>query len=342
MKQVTWLFLMLILATCLNGAKTFPLEDLPNPRQITGDDRHIYITEDVSVSIYSMKDFSFIKRFGRQGEGPGEFKVSPDEPMALCVLKDELMVRSKGRFAYFSKVGEFKREIRTKPGYAMTLQPHGEQFLGVSVVNEDKGYITLNIYDNQFNKVKEAYRIEEELQLTGKRVVFHFLQLPPALATSFASYKGRIYLTWGKDDKLKIFDSTGKPVHTISPVLKKIALSAAYKEKVKEHYKNDPDIPKPIYQRMYKNMVYPEYFPAIRDLRIDGGQIYLVTYHRQKDKTLTLVYDLNGKLLKKIYLPLLEMDTIRFYPFFIRHGKLYQLSEDEDEEFYLNVTGISR
>jgi hypothetical protein len=142
----------------------------------------------------------------------------------------------------------------------------------------------------------------KELQLTGKRVVFHFLQLPPALATSFASYQGHIYLTWGKDDKLKIFDSTGKPVRTISPLVEKIPLSAAYKDKVRLHYKNDPDIPSPIYQRMYKNMVCPEYFPAIRDLRVEGDKIYLVTYQRRKDKSLTLIYDLKGKLLEKIYL----------------------------------------
>ncbi len=341
MKHTSLLLMVLLLTTGTGAAGTIsaiPMKELNDPKHMTADDRRIYITEEASVLIYSLTDFTFIKRFGKKGEGPGEFKISPDEPMALCLLDNELMVRSKGRFSYFSKDGEFKRETRTKPGYVMSFRPHGKQFLGIGTVNEDKGYIALNIYDNEFAKIKEVFRIEEELQLTGNGVVFHFLQLPPAAATSFASYKGYIYLTWGKDDQLKVFDSMGKPVRGISPEPGKIPLDAAYKEKVRRHYKNDPDIPEPIYRRMYKNMVFPAHFPAIRDLRIDNDKIYLITYHRGKNKTLVLVYGLKGQLLKKIFLPLMEMDTIRFYPYFIRGEVLYQLSEDEDEEFRLHVT----
>lgn len=315
------------------------MKELANPVYMNADDRHIYIVEKASVFIYSLKNLSFIKRFGKIGEGPGEFKISPDEPMALCILDDELMVRSKGRFSYFSKQGEFKRELKTNPGYAMAFQPHGDQFLGVGVVNQDKGYIALNIYDQSFNKVKEVYRIEEELQRRGKQMFFYFLQLPPDLATSFDSYKGRIYLTWGKN-QLKIFDKTGQPVSAISLQLKKIPLSIAYKEKARIHYKNDPNIPEPIYQRMYRNMVFPVHFPAIRDFRIDNDKIYLATYLMENNKTLVMVYDLKGQLLKKIFLPLREMDAIRFFPYFIRNGKLYQLSEDEDEQFILHVTPL--
>mgnify|MGYP001546355385 CR=1 FL=1 len=123
--------------------------------------------------------------------------------------------------------------------YFIALGSHGDQYLGIGVVNEDKGYLALNIYGPDLEKIKEVYRIEEELVLEGKKGVFRFLQVPVADKTSFASGGHKIYLTWGQDNTLKVFDRSGKKTKTITPKTQKVKITEKHKAAIKEYYKND-------------------------------------------------------------------------------------------------------
>jgi hypothetical protein len=251
------------------------------------------------------------------------------------------VVSSFGRFSYFSKDGTYKTETKTKPVYTMAAKAFGGQFVGIGVLSKEQDFLTLNIYDEQLNKKKELFRIEEEIRLEGKKSVYYHLHFPASFASSFITYEDRVYVTWGKDDKIKVFDNTGKKVAEIPVKVEKQKLTRAYKDKVVNHFKNDKSLPRPIYERYYKNMVFPEFFPAIRDMRISDGKIYVVTYQKQKELTKTLIFDLKGKPVKTVSLPLKDMDVKSIYPFTIKNGKLYQLVENFDSEnWYLHVTII--
>ena len=107
------------------------------------------------------------------------------------------------------------------------------------------------------------------------------------------------------------------------------------------YFKNDKSLPPPIYERYYKNIVFPEFFPAIRDMRISDEKIYVISYQKEKELIKTLIFDLKGKPIKTVPLPLKDMDVKSIYPFTIKNGKLYQLVEDFDNEnWYLHVTTI--
>ncbi|UCH93268.1 MAG: hypothetical protein JSV88_23725, partial [Candidatus Aminicenantes bacterium] len=57
-------------------AKTIiPLPHLEKPETITVKDEGLYITERESMLVYSLPDFKLKNKFGKGGEGPGEFKV---------------------------------------------------------------------------------------------------------------------------------------------------------------------------------------------------------------------------------------------------------------------------
>jgi hypothetical protein len=223
----------------------------------------------------------------------------------------------------------------------MAAKAFGSQFVGIGVLSEEQDFLTLNIYDEQLNKKKELFRIEEEIRLKGKKSVYYYLHFPVSFATSFIPYEDRVYVTWGKDDKIKVFDHAGNRVAEIPVKVEKQKLTQAYKDKVVNHFKNDKSLPQPIYERYYKNIVFPEFFPAIRDMRISDGKIYVVTYQKEKELTKTLIFDLKGKLIKTVALPLKDMDVKSIYPFTIKNGKLYQLVEDFDNEnWYLHITTI--
>ena len=50
-------------------------KELLKPNRIYLDQDRIYITERTKVFVYSLKDYKLINTFGKQGEGPGEFKI---------------------------------------------------------------------------------------------------------------------------------------------------------------------------------------------------------------------------------------------------------------------------
>lgn len=52
------------------------------------------------------------------------------------------------------------------------------------------------------------------------------------------------------------------------------------------------------------------------------------------------IFNLEGKLLKEIDAPIKERSLFSFYPFAIEDGKVFQLLENEDEEWELHVTKI--
>jgi len=341
MKTFVQLLFLLVFVSGAFSADMVLMKELTNPLAIDADNDQLYVTEEASVFIYSRQDIKFKKKFGKKGEGPGEFKIRVDRPMNLDVRDNDLVVSSFGRFSYFSKDGTYKSETKTKPVYTMAAKAFSSQFVGIGVLSEEQDFLTLNIYDEQLNKKKEIFRIEEEIRLEGKKSVYYHLHFPPSFATSFIPHEDRVYVTWGKDDKIKVFDHSGKRVAELPVKVEKQKLTGAYKDKVVNHFKNDKEIPQPIRERHYGNIVFPEFFPAIRDMRISDGKIYVVTYQKEKELTKTLILDLKGKPIKTVSLPLKEMDVKSIYPFTVKKGKLYQLVEDFDsEEWYLHVTSI--
>ena len=55
--------------------KVATLQEINKPWTFFVDQDRFYISETVSVYIYSLKDFKLIKKFGRRGEAAGEFIV---------------------------------------------------------------------------------------------------------------------------------------------------------------------------------------------------------------------------------------------------------------------------
>ena len=105
-----------------------------------------------------------IKSFGRKGQGPQEFQTYPHIPITIDVSTDQLIVSSIRKISYFTKQGEFIKEVRAL-SLALYLQPLGDGFLGRSHVNYDGfNHAVVNIYDAKLNKLKEAYRVKDPYQ----------------------------------------------------------------------------------------------------------------------------------------------------------------------------------
>jgi hypothetical protein len=164
-----------ILSTLFTGivfagdVEVAPLPDLINPDGIQADRHRLYITEQHSIYIYSLKDFRLTKKFGKPGEGPQEFKLGRfSEGRIYIHLKPEvLLVNSLKKISFFTKNGDFIKEIRTVSG--SRLIPIGSGFAAYGTVMENKiGYRAVNLHGRDLKKIKELYK--EEVGEMGKDI----------------------------------------------------------------------------------------------------------------------------------------------------------------------------
>lgn len=328
-----WIVTLLLLFSTLSS-RTVELEGLIRPQRIRIDDRQLYVVDNERIHIFSLSDFSRITTFGKRGEGPGEFNVHPGTPMMIHVTTPRLVVQAGRKILYFKKNGDYVGEKRSR-GLAICAQPLGNHFAGISYANhEGTRYLTINIYDQDLKRLKEALRIPDEIQ-GGKGL--RFLSLPQAYTTGFAVQNERLYVAYRPDLRIDVFDPRGDNILTIQKETPPIKVSQAYKERVVGHYKTDPFLKQ--FMEMFKPITFPEFFPAIRDLRVSGDRVYAITYRMKGEESECLAFSTKGEFEETLYLPLVEQG-LGFFPYHISKGILYQLVETEDEQWLLHINSL--
>ena len=111
MKKSFLLILLLLLLLFVGGVhaqKIVPFPGLGKPDSITIDDQRLYITDQGTIAVYSLEDFKLKKKFGRQGEGPGEFRILPFDRICLRISlsHDTILVNSVSRLSFFTEEGK--------------------------------------------------------------------------------------------------------------------------------------------------------------------------------------------------------------------------------------------
>ena len=77
------------------------------------EDGRVYVLDSKLKTIFIFdKDGKFVSKFGKVGEGPGEFKTF-NMGKQLFVLKKDLIYVEPGRLHYFTLDGKFKKTIKT-------------------------------------------------------------------------------------------------------------------------------------------------------------------------------------------------------------------------------------
>jgi len=307
--------------------KIVTLDEISRPESIAIDSKSnkIYIVEGASIYIFSLNDFKYVKKFGKTGSGPQEFYVLPIAKLSLYIQDDCLFIRTVSKISYFTKDGVYKNEARTLSRISAFF-PSNTGFVGEAIKNDDnKSYYTVGLYDNKFNLVKEIYRQKSPLQMSN--VFDPTNQKLPVLLFKY----NRVFVN-GENGIIHIFDPSGKELSSLAYPYEKLEVTDSLKEKVKEVYKKDPRT-SAFYESLESMMKFPAYFPSIREYIVADNQVYVLPYkNKEGEKSTFLVFDLNGKFIKKAPVAFSEQNILEAYPYTIDSGKLYQLVENEDEE----------
>ncbi|UCH93685.1 MAG: hypothetical protein JSV88_25920 [Candidatus Aminicenantes bacterium] len=341
MKKISFFVLLgfFITVDLIYPGKAAILTELANPYKMEADNRRLYIAEGASIFIYSLKDYSFIKRFGKQGEGPGEFKVVPNSNMGSVqfdIYPDYLIVHSIGRVSFFTKQGEFIKEMQS-PSSAGYYKPlgKGNGFVGAAFSRENKSYYrTINVYDPGLKKIKELYRQPAWFN-PGKNINLFTL-----LRGLWFDVSAQILFIEKEKNRILLFNHKGEPMDSLLPPIKPLKVTPGKKKELLHVLETSARF-KAFYQRFKSSIRVPAYYPGIHSLHVGNQKIYVLSWRKKKGKSECLIYDLKKKVWDKMYIPLKEMNALMPYPFTIRNGKLYQLIEAEDtEKWELHVESI--
>ena len=107
------------------------------------------------------KGFFPYKKFGREGEGPSEFKLDSRNArgVMIALTEGEILVNSVNKLSFFTKSGTFINEDWTN-NRRIRFQAVGEgKYVGECfAVHKRMNYSLRNLYDSDFKRGKELYR----------------------------------------------------------------------------------------------------------------------------------------------------------------------------------------
>jgi hypothetical protein len=321
---------LLVTGNHIQAEKIATLEEIMRPDAMEMGNNRLYIIERATIYIYSLEDFRLIKKFGKEGEGPREFKINPfGTPLAAEPYNDKIYVSSDAKISVFTRDGKFIKESKVT-AFAVFI-PFLDKYLasGSSVDDKNQTLLSVNLHNETFEKIKELY-------VSDIKVGASFMMDFPLNAFSFVPYKDRIYIAAGKEGfVIDVFDNRGTKLVRIKKDYKEtLKVSEDYQKGSLEWFKANSFYNR--YWDFFKTRIsFKSHYPAIRDMDVTDGRIYVLTYKKQNGNSECIIMDLQGKEIKRVFVPCPDMYGMDFYPkYFYYKRAFYTLVENEEEEVW--------
>ena len=317
-KTLIMIITLFWMVTVLPSEKLAVLPEILKPDSLALDHESIYVVQEAEILVYNLKDFKLKLLFGKKGEGPAEFIP----PVQVFPRKDSLLITSRNKLSWFSRKGEFLKTERPANFYDICPLKNGFAARG-SAIDNDLHFITVNIVDRKFNIIKELARMQSLGQRGDK--------ISPIRGKLIHKTDGAILVLCRSGEfHIQVFDSLGNLLHEIRENQDRVRVkfTSADEQVVRHTF----EIRNPAFYAGIKNrLAFPDVFPPIRDLYVSGGNIYVMTFRKEKENTEFRAYTLDGKLIKSAFLPVRFRDFFTPEPFDFYGNDLYLLVENEEE-----------
>jgi hypothetical protein len=355
MKKNISCFTVFLLASMVWAEKAVKLPGITNPYTITATKDKLYITEPITVYIYSLTDFSLIKKFGEEGSGEREFTGL----ITLHTGPGYIFINSKYKISFFSLGGNFIKEQK-KPADSLDRMlfyipienrfavgefrtEHQASFFSrfFAVLLSETGaptsgfYITISIYDSNLAKVKDIF--------TYKHPFFAGKYINPV------DIRGSLCLAYGdqlfidnSDGIIDIFDTSGKHLYSVNPAYEKVKITKTQQRRYLKYWMENLA---GYYEQYQGRLRFPVYFPPIRNFFVADERIYVLTFKEIEGKSELLILDMKGQLLKKVIVPLARIDSLRpavINRYTINNHKLYRLVRNNERQYELHITELDQ
>jgi hypothetical protein len=273
----------------------------------------IYILDFNESHVYIFNsNGTYIKTFGRKGQGPGEL----DMPMTIKIIdRNKVAVGNFNKgMIFYDLEGNFIHEIHTEKSGARGVEIDNDYNLyGVLIVPEEE--------DPRFEFIK----FDPEM---NRLCSFGSSPLPTARKEGFNPFGGALRYAIRRDNfvisgdpqtyEINVYDPTGNLIRKISKEYDPVEITQEEKDRVMERMSPDIKVSIPKYHNPYNWFIVD-----------DEGRLY-VTTHEQVEEGEGFYYDVfdpEGKCLVKI--------PLKSRPQIIKKNKLYTV--ESDEEGFLTV-----
>lgn len=326
----SFIIILMVLIFCLNivfGSEGV-LEEILKPDSFLLFKGNIYIGEKHQVYIYSLQNLKLIKKIGKPGEGPGEFKLGHGiNSLSLDVADGKLVIGSIGKLSLYTLEGHPIEEHRI-PSMQHFL-PLENGFLSSTFLDGGEGYQVQGIalFDPNLKIKKILLKTNHPVGMGVKIIV-------PKPNYKFIVHQEKIYLSSDLDTiAITVYDLKGNRLSSINHQTDKLKIPDTYIEKLKTYYRTSPDW-KDFWNYLKQHLTFPDHFPAIRDFFIDQDLIYVQTFQLKNGVIEWLVFDLKGNLKGHTRLPALNFYTDQAALHGIMGGFYYYLEENIEKEVW--------
>jgi hypothetical protein len=313
----------------LPAKKVAVFDEFGQPGGIYVGNGCIYVQEKTTIFVYNLKNYQFVTKFGKEGEGPGELKINPfGTPMNVEPYNGKIYITSLGKLSIFSKTGEFIKEYKVNPNDS--FYPFGSKYVCLSTAAKYKNgqeiVLALFLSDENLKKGKLIYKSDFEV---GANFQFSFPITPFYPDTD----GDKLFIIAGIHGfAIDAFNQNGEKIYRIKRDYKRIKLPSSYKDETLKWFKEAPNF-KELYEFFKTRITFKDYYPPIYIMYADNGTIYVLTNKLDKDQRECIVMDLEGNEKKRVYLPVPENYGMDFsFHFTIKDNYFYKLEENIDEE----------
>ncbi|MDD8025008.1 MAG: 6-bladed beta-propeller [Acidobacteriota bacterium] len=295
--------------------RVIALPELENPLQIVVEKGKAYFADERDILVYNLADGRFLKRFGKRGQGPGEFLMGPG---SMTVVADQLVVGDFRKIKIFTLDGVYITQIQEPTSMRFDFLPVGRNYVGFPLVRNSDGTYSVpsgQIYDSNlkprrtffgaFPTMPAAPPPPGSSEPVGKTDLLLIKDY-----TDTTVYGDRVYVVDSRRGfSISVFDENGILLREIKHAVDKVKVPKSFIDDVVREWKASKYW-KNIYSHV--NPIVPEYFPDIINLKVDGGRIYALTSAKKNGLYEVIIMNLEGKILEKSFrLPLVLQDEFR-------------------------------
>ncbi len=338
MKKVIIILVFLISALTVWSAEGRVIPELVKPTQLQIEGTRLFVIEETTVHIFDLGTLKKIGQFGKAGQGPQEFQTVPGQlPLILSVQNNQLVVASVGKISRWNLNGDYISEFTYNPQNGLNPQYlRNNKFiaLGVTQGEDQKLYRIVILCNEKMDRIKEIYRAEHAFQGAGKG-----LKVMEKKVFSYVANEDRIFLPGKEDNQIDAYDLDMKLLFTVSVPPDNRTLDQAFKDRLMEEITTNPNIKNQL--EFLKPIIFPDKYPAISFFGAEGKRLFIFTWNWGKDTLEYYSFDTaNGKELGKHNVLIKFQGAVSPYPITFKNNKVYQLVENEDEEWELISTPL--
>ena len=302
------------------------LPQVLNPFFLTIAGGRMYIVENsVAAHIYTLdpKGVSFVKTFGREGQGPGEF----DFIYTIRPFKDHLDIPGAYKLARFSLEGDYLGEVTvTVDAFKGGVYRLGDGFVVRGVNFDEKGATTtIRLYDKNFRLVKDI----------GARTASASLAKINLVADYFAPRVvcDQLYvIDAAQDSVVTVYDRNGVEQKKIRLPLEPVKMTAALKDAIIKPVREGWTGPMR-WADYEKRLFFPSQTPGLDYFEVLEGKFVARTYKYRQDKVEFALFDELGREFWRLDLPFTgRLSNGILFCFY--QGRYFYLRENPQEEVW--------